>query len=67
MFKVIYWEKPEVNVFDTESEAYDYMKEEIERRVSFQVEHSPYRITEDDLTSLREVERSLVHIEDWRE
>ena len=62
MFKVIYWEKPEVNVFDTESEAYDYMKEEIERRVSLQTKYSS-----DDLNSLREAERSLVHVEDWRE
>ena len=62
MFKVIYWDKPEVNVFDTESEAYDYMKEEIERRVSLQTKYSS-----DDLNSLREAERSLVHVEDWRE
>ena len=62
MFKVIYWEKPEVNVFETESEAYDYMKEEIERRVSLQTKYSS-----DDLNSLREAERSLVHVEDWRE
>ena len=62
MFKVIYLEKPEVNVFDTESEAYDYMEEEIERRVSLQTKYSS-----DDLNSLREAERSLVHVEDWRE
>ena len=62
MFKVIYWEKPEVNVFETESDAYDYMKEEIERRVSLQTKYSS-----DDLNSLREAERSLVHVEDWRE
>ena len=62
MFKVIYREKPEVNVFETESEAYDYMKEEIERRVSLQTKYSS-----DDLNSLREAERSLVHVEDWRE
>ena len=62
MFKVIYWENPEVNVFETESEAYDYMKEEIERRVSLQTKYSS-----DDLNSLREAERSLVHVEDWRE
>ena len=61
MFKVIYWEKPEVNVFETEEEAYDYMKEEIERRVSLQAKYSS------DLNSLREAEKSLVHVEDWRE
>ena len=62
MFIVIYWEKREVIVFETESEAYDYMKEEIERRVSLQTKYSS-----DDLNSLREAERSLVHVEDWRE
>lgn len=72
MFKVIYAidtldTKPDVAFFDTEEEAIDHVEEEIERRVSFQVEHSSYRITEKELTSLREVERSLVHIEDWRE
>ena len=74
MFKVIYAidtldTKPDVAFFDTEEEAIDHVEEEIERRVSFQVDHSPYRIEvfEDDLISLREIERSLVHIEDWRE
>ena len=62
MFKVTYWEEPEVNVFDTEEEAHDYMKEEIERRVSLKAKYSS-----DDLNSLREVERSLVDVEDWRE
>ena len=73
MFKVIYAidtldKNPEVTFFDTEEQAIDFMEEEIERRVSFQVDHSPYRIEvfEDDLISLREIERSLVHIEDWR-
>ena len=73
MFKVIYAidtldTNPEVTFFDTEEQAIDFMEEEIERRVSFQVDHSPYRIEvfEDDLISLREIERSLVRIEDWR-
>ena len=72
MFKVIYSTdkldpKPEILFFDTEEEAIDHVEEEIERRVSFQVSHSPYTLTEEDLSSLREIERSLVHIEDWRE
>ena len=72
MFKVIYAidtldPKPDVTFFATEDEAIDHVEEEIERRVSFLVEHSQYRITEDDLNSLREIERTLVHIEDWRE
>ena len=71
MFKVIYAidtldKNPEVTFFDTEEQAIDFMEEEIERRVSFQVDHSPYRIEVDDLNSLREIERSLVRIEDWR-
>ena len=72
MFKVIYSidtldPKPELSFFDTEEEAIDHVEEEIERRVSFQVSHSPYTLTEEDLSSLREIERSLVHIEDWRQ
>ena len=72
MFKVIYSidtldPKPDVTFFDTEKEAYDYVQDEIERRVSFQVSHSPFTLTEEDLSSLREIESSLVHIEDWRE
>ena len=67
MFKVIYAidtldTKPEVTFFDTESEAYDYITEEVERRVSLQAKHCS-----DDLNSLREAELSLVHVEDWRE
>ena len=72
MFKVIYSidtldPKPDVTFFDTEEEAYDYVQDEIERRVSFQVSHSPFTLTEEDVSSLREIESSLVHIEDWRE
>ena len=73
MFKVIYATdtldtNPEVTFFDTEEQAIDFMEEEIERRVSFQVDNSPYRIEvfEEDLFFLREIERLLFRIEDWR-
>ena len=54
---------PDQFTFDSEWEALDFASEEIERRVQFQVDHSPYAIDESDLDSMREIESTLVRIE----
>jgi hypothetical protein len=68
MYKVTYPtyytdSNPTIKYFDTEWEAQDWVSEEIERRVSYVVEHSQYAITDGDLNSLYEVEHTLVRFE----
>lgn len=54
---------PVVMEFHSEWEALDWASEEIERRVSHVVEHSPYSVDESELDAIREVEGTLCRIE----
>jgi len=54
---------PTIKYFDEEWEAEEWVSEEIDRRVSYIVEHSQYVITEDELYSLYNTEDELVRIE----
>jgi len=54
---------PVVMDFDSEWEALEWVGEEIERRVSYTVEHSPYSVDESELDAIREVETALCRIE----
>jgi len=56
--------KPEIKIFDLWDELQDYITEEIERRVQFQVEHSPYSISEEEREAIEQEEYSLVKIEE---
>lgn len=53
---------PERFEFDTWDEAEDWYHEEIERRVQWQVEHSPYPVSEKERGHIEEQERQLVRI-----
>lgn len=53
---------PTVETFETECEAIDWLHEELERRVAFVVEHTPYAIDEETYESIREIEYSLARI-----
>jgi hypothetical protein len=55
---------PAVELFDTMSEAQDWIADEMQRRIDWTVSHSPYPIREDELEEMREIELTLVHIED---
>ena len=55
---------PAVELFDTMSEAHDWIAEEMESRIEWQVSHSPYPISDDELDEMRETEFTLVRIED---
>ena len=56
--------KPEIKIFDLWDELQDYITGEVERRVQFQVEHSPFSISEEERESLEQEEYSLVKIEE---
>jgi hypothetical protein len=50
---------PEVLIFDDHYEASDFIYEEVHRRVLYQVEHSPYSLTDEELDHMREQEMCL--------
>jgi len=54
---------PVVETFEEEYEAIDWLNDETKRRVDHIVEHSPYNVSEEDLTGLFEQEFSLSRIE----
>ena len=67
MFEVIYAidhldPTPTTETFETEGDAVDWLTDAVEQRVAFQVEHSPYELTESDLAGLYEIEYSLARI-----
>ncbi len=55
---------PDVIAFDTDFEAQEWVDEEISRRVQYEVEHSPYSISEAELESMIEQEAALFTIKE---
>ena len=53
---------PCVEYFGTESSAYEWRNEEVERRVDFCIQHSPYSISEQEREHIVEQEMSLTKI-----
>ena len=53
---------PDVIAFEDESEALDWVADEVEGRVQYQVDHSPYTVTEADRDAMTEAEAVLFTI-----
>ena len=53
---------PDVIAFADVSDAEEWVSEEVERRVQYQVDHSPYAVTEADREAMTEVEFTLFTI-----
>ena len=53
---------PDVIAFADVSDAEDWISEEVERRVQYQVDHSPHAVTEADREAMTEVEFTLFTI-----
>jgi hypothetical protein len=51
-----------VIAFDDESEALDWVADEVEGCVQYRVDHSPYSVTEADREAMTEVEAALLTI-----
>jgi hypothetical protein len=69
MYQVIYSadyldSKPLVKYFEDEefNELEDFLIEEVERRVQWSVDHSPYQVDEEERQSLEEIEWTLIQI-----
>lgn len=54
---------PTIEVFDSEYEAIDFLREEVERRIDHIISHSQYSIGESEYYSIAESEYSLARIE----
>jgi len=55
---------PEIKMFDLWDELQDYITEEVDRRVQFRVEHSPFSISEKEREEIEQEEYTLVKIEE---
>ena len=69
MYQVIYSadyldSKPLVKYFENEewNELEDFLHEEVERRVQWTVDHSPYQVDEEERQSFEEIEWTLIQI-----
>jgi len=56
--------KPFIRTFDEEYEALEWIDDEVQRRIAFEVEHSPFSISEIEYRELQIYEYSLVKIEE---
>ena len=55
---------PSVEMFNDQNEMFDYIHKEVERRINWSVEHSPYSLSDKDIKDLEAVEYSLVRIDE---
>ena len=54
---------PTVKTFETEYEAEEWLFDEVQERISWTVEHSPFSISEEEYKEIEENEYSLVRME----
>ena len=56
--------KATVKTFDDFYEVEEWIAEELQYRIDYIVQHSPYTISEEEYQEIYEYEYSLIHIED---
>jgi len=57
-------EKPVIKTFDEHYEMEEWIFDEVQRRMDYVVQHSPYTISEEEYREIEENEYSLVRIEE---
>jgi len=55
---------PVIKTFDDYYEMQDWISEEVQARLDFFVQHSPFKISEEDLKNQEEIEYSLMTIKE---
>ena len=58
---------PDVIHFEEQWEALEFASEEMQRRVDFQVQHSTYALSEEDVRAIEEHETQLIRIDSVEE
>ena len=56
-------EKPVIKTFEQEYEALEWLENEVQERMDYTVQHSPYTISEKEYQEIEENEYTLVRIE----
>ena len=56
-------EKPVIKTFESEYEAQEWLNDEVQHRIDYTVQHSPYTISEKEYQEIEEYEYSLVRLE----
>ena len=54
---------PTIKTFDEEYEALEWLENEVQERMDYIVQHSPFTISEEEYQEIEEIEYSLVRIE----
>ena len=67
-YKVIYPvdsldSNPTIKIFNEEYEALEWVENEVQRRIDYIVQHSPFTISEEEYQQIEESEYSLVQIQ----
>ena len=55
--------KPVIKLFESKYEAEEWIHDEVQRRIEFQIEHSPFSISKKEYEEIEENEHTLVRIE----
>lgn len=55
--------KPVIKTFDEEYEALEWLENEVQERIDYTVQHSPFSISEKEYKEIEENEYTLVRIE----
>ena len=55
---------PTIKYFEFYGDMEDWINEEVDRRVDFDVQHSPYTISEEELEEIEQQERCHIKIEE---
>ena len=55
---------PTIKYFDEWYDMQDYVSDEIQRRIDYTVQHSPFTISEEEYKEIEEYENSLIKIEE---
>ena len=55
---------PTTKIFDFHHEMEDWISEEVNNRVQWSIDHSPYSISEEELKGIEEEEYSLITIQE---
>ena len=59
--------KPVIKFFDEHYEMEEWIFDEVQRRMDYVVQHSPYTISEEEYREIEEYEYSLVRIEEIKQ
>ena len=55
---------PIIKIFEEHHEMEEWVHDEVQRRIEFQTQHSPFSISEEDYKDMEDIEYALIRVED---